>query len=61
MIIGYMYIKLKGPEFKERYECVIISYANRLLKEYERPLRRVSLYDWIEPASMQASVNAFKH
>ena len=34
MIICYMFIKLKGPEFKERYESVIISNANRLLKEF---------------------------
>ena len=34
MIICYMFIKLKGPEFKERYECVIISNAKRLLKEF---------------------------
>ena len=34
MIICYMFIKLKGPEFKKRYECVIISNANRFLKEF---------------------------
>ena len=34
MIICYMNIKFNGPEFEERYKCVIISNANRLLKEF---------------------------